>query len=73
MAAERERGFREDAPTSAAEAATIILDGVKAGKWRILVGPDAQQIDEMVRQCPERAYEVDFFEEFAAKAGWRIP
>jgi hypothetical protein len=73
IVAERERRFREDAPTSAAEAATIILDGVKADHWRILVGKDARQIDEMVRQSPERAYDLDFFEEFAAKAGWRIP
>jgi NAD(P)-dependent dehydrogenase (short-subunit alcohol dehydrogenase family) len=69
MVAERERGFREEAPTSAAEAATIILDGVKADKWRILVGDDAHQIDEMVRQSPECAYD----QEFAAKAGWRLP
>ena len=71
--AERERRFREEAPTSAAEAATIILDGVKADNWRILVGNDAHQIDELVRQSPERAYELDFFERFAAKAGWRVP
>ena len=71
--AERERRFREEAPTSAAEAATIILDGVKADNWRILVGNDAHQIDELVRQSPERAYELDFFEDFAARAGWRIP
>jgi NAD(P)-dependent dehydrogenase (short-subunit alcohol dehydrogenase family) len=73
MVAERERRFREEAPPSAAEAATIILDGVKADKWRILVGEDAHQIDEMVRQSPERAYDIDFFEGFAARAGWRIP
>jgi NAD(P)-dependent dehydrogenase (short-subunit alcohol dehydrogenase family) len=73
MVTERERRFRDDAPTSAAEAATIILDGVTAEKWRILVGKDADQIDEMVRQSPERAYDLDFFESFATKAGWRIP
>jgi len=73
MVAERERRFREEAPTSAAEAARIILDGVKADNWRILVGEDARQIDEMVRQSPERAYDLNFFEEFATKAGWRIP
>jgi NAD(P)-dependent dehydrogenase (short-subunit alcohol dehydrogenase family) len=71
--AERERRFAEEAPTSAAEAATIILNGVKADNWRILVGEDAHQIDELVRQSPERAYDLDFFESFAAKAGWRIP
>ena len=71
--AERERRFREEAPTSAAEAATIILDGVKADNWRILVGNDAHQIDELVREDPERAYELDFFEDFATRAGWRIP
>jgi len=71
--AERERRFREEAPTSAAEAATIILEGVKAERWRILVGSDAHVIEELVRQSPERAYDVDFFERFAAKAGWRVP
>jgi NAD(P)-dependent dehydrogenase (short-subunit alcohol dehydrogenase family) len=72
LMAERERRFHEDAPTTAAEAATIILDGVKADRWRILVGPDAQIIDEMVSGSPERAYDLDFFEEFATKADWRL-
>ncbi len=70
--AEREQRFTDDAPTSAAEAAGIILDGVKADRWRILVGPDAQVIDEMVRASPEQAYDTDFFEKFAKKAGWRL-
>jgi NAD(P)-dependent dehydrogenase (short-subunit alcohol dehydrogenase family) len=73
MVAERERRFREEAPTSAAQAATIILDGVKADRWRILVGDDAHRIDELVRRSPEQAYEVDFFENFAREAGWRLP
>jgi NAD(P)-dependent dehydrogenase (short-subunit alcohol dehydrogenase family) len=73
VVADLERRAREEALTSAAEAATIILDGVKADRWRILVGPDAQKIDEMVRQSPERTYDVDFFEEFAREAGWRFP
>jgi hypothetical protein len=71
--AERERRFTEEAPTSAAEAAKIILDGVKADRWRILVGEDAHEIDRRVREAPERAYDIDFFEEFASAAGWRIP
>ena len=69
---ERARNFLTNAPTSAAQAATIILDGVKAGQWRILVGEDAQEIDRRVRVTPERAYEVDFFEDLAAKIGWRL-
>ena len=52
--------FRDNAPTSAGEAATIILDGVKAGKWRILVGEDAHRLDERVRTNPESAYEASF-------------
>src|SRR5437899_3647358 len=71
--AERERRFTEEAPTSAAEAARIILAGVKADRWRILVGEDAQKIDERVRAAPERAYDLDFFESFAAEVGWRLP
>ena len=70
--AERERRFAEEAPTSAAEAARTILDGVKAGRWRILVGEDAHKLDERVREAPERAYDTDFFESFAREAGWRI-
>ena len=73
MVAERARRFIEDAPTSAAEAATIILDGVKADRWRILVGPDARIIDERVRQDPEHAYDEAFFESFAREVGWRLP
>ena len=48
--------FRDNAPLTAAQAATIILDGVRAGKWRILVGDDARAIDEAVRADPEDAY-----------------
>ena len=51
--------FRETAPVSAAQAATIILDGVRAGQWRILVGDDAVALDEAVRANPERAYDYD--------------
>ena len=69
---ELERRFREDAPTSAAEAATIILDGVKAEKWRILVGKDAEFLDERVRATPEMAYSPEFFEAFRRGGGWRL-
>jgi NAD(P)-dependent dehydrogenase (short-subunit alcohol dehydrogenase family) len=52
--------FEEMAPTSAAKAATIILDGVKADRWRILVGEDVTRLDHRVRADPERAYDPDF-------------
>jgi NAD(P)-dependent dehydrogenase (short-subunit alcohol dehydrogenase family) len=48
--------FRDKAPLSAADAATIILDGVRSGAWRILVGQDAAMLDENVRAHPEDAY-----------------
>jgi len=52
---------RDSAPTTAEQAATIILDGVRAGRWRILVGDDARQLDEAVRADPEAAYGPDGF------------
>ncbi len=59
--------FRDKAPVSAAEAATIILDGVRSGAWRILVGEDAKMIDAAVRAKPEAAY--DYAELFSGLAG----
>ena len=72
LAAERARAFREDAPTSAAAAARIILDGVKRGSWRILVGDDAHLLDARVRAAPERAYDAEFYQSFAEEVGWRL-
>jgi hypothetical protein len=46
MVAESERRFREEAPMTAVAAATVILDGVKSDRWRILVGEDARRIDD---------------------------
>ena len=69
---EVEKRFREDAPTTAAEAATVILDGVKAEKWRILVGKDAEFLDERVRAAPEAAYSPKFYEEFRRGGGWGL-
>jgi len=60
--AERAAMFRNSAPTTAAEAATVILDGVRAGRWRILIGDDAHTLDLAVRQAPEEAYDVDFMD-----------
>jgi NAD(P)-dependent dehydrogenase (short-subunit alcohol dehydrogenase family) len=72
VAAERARTFHDEAPTTAAAAAKIILDGVKAGRWRILVGDDAHRLDERVRQNPERAYDAEFYESFVKEVGWRL-
>ena len=59
--------FRDKAPVSAAQAATIVLDGIRAGAWRILIGEDAKMIDAAVRAKPEAAY--DYAELFAGLAG----
>jgi hypothetical protein len=59
--------FRDNAPTSAARAATIILDGVRHNRWRILVGSDAEIIDAEVRADPEHAYDVEFWEAMRGK------
>jgi NAD(P)-dependent dehydrogenase (short-subunit alcohol dehydrogenase family) len=52
--------FRDKAPTTAAQAAAIILDGVRDDRWRILVGDDAVALDARVRSTPELAYEPEF-------------
>ena len=70
MLADRARRFVAEAPTSAAEAAKIIMEGVKADRLRILVGRDAHLVDSMVRQDPDHAYDEDFFGRFAVEAGW---
>ena len=52
--------FRNTAPMSSAEAANVILNGVRAGQWRILVGKDAEFLDQSVRADPENAYTAGF-------------
>ncbi len=59
---QRAEAFRDQAPLSASQAATIILDGVRANEWRILVGDDAVILDEMVRAAPHDAYEANFMD-----------
>lgn len=49
------------------EAARVILEGVKAGKWRILVGKDAEYIDAEVRRNPEAAYEPETLKSISDK------
>jgi len=59
--------FRANAPTTSESAAREILDGVRAGQWRILVGDDARILDEAVRADPLRAYDQDFFTRMRAR------
>ncbi len=73
-AAIKQRGidFRDKAPTTAAQAAEIILDGVRNDRWRILVGEDAKVLDRMVREAPELAYEPDFMTRLQAAGHMKL-
>ena len=64
---QRAESFRDDAPTTAAQAAAIILDGVRNEQWRILVGEDAHILDSLVREAPESAYDTAFAEKLAER------
>jgi len=71
MIAELGRQFETNAPTTAADAATTILNGVREEKWRILVGADAHVMDRLVRSEPEEAYEQGFIDKLRAEGHWR--
>ena len=62
LAREDRDNFLAKAPLTAAQGARIILDGVRKEKWRILVGEDAEFLDQMVRQYAETAYDESFVE-----------
>jgi NAD(P)-dependent dehydrogenase (short-subunit alcohol dehydrogenase family) len=64
--------FRDDAPTTAADAAGVILDGVRQEKWRILIGDDAHVLDRLVREDPESAYSLEFMERLLEATNWRL-
>jgi NAD(P)-dependent dehydrogenase (short-subunit alcohol dehydrogenase family) len=53
----RDQGF------TAEQAATIILDGVQSGAWRILVGDEAKMLDEQVRANPEAPFNYNNYAE----------
>ena len=57
----RGEAFRDNG-LDPAEAANIILQGVRDERWRILVGTDAEALDQAVREAPEDAYEREFME-----------
>ncbi len=67
------QGFHDSAPLSAAGAATVILDGVRSGAWRILVGADAHSLDEFVRAHPDDAYDYAKLTAAASEAGEKDP
>ena len=58
--AQQQIDFRDNAPTTATQAASIILDGIRQERWRILVGDDAHILDQLVREDPEAAYDPAF-------------
>ena len=72
LVAEVGRSFRDNAPTTAEQAATVILDGVREERWRILIGDDAHRLDEMVRKAPEDAYSEGFMERLREQAEWNL-
>ncbi len=66
---QRGEQFRDEAPTSAEEAARVILEGVRENRWRILVGDDSHVLDRLVRESPEAAYEESFMTRQLAEGG----
>ena len=57
MVAAASQMFHDEAPMDASTAAALILDAVKEGRWRILLGDDAHALDAAVRATPEAAYD----------------
>jgi NAD(P)-dependent dehydrogenase (short-subunit alcohol dehydrogenase family) len=54
--------FRDQGFTSA-QAAAIILEGVRSGAWRILVGDEAKMLDEQTRANPEAPFRYEDYAE----------
>jgi NAD(P)-dependent dehydrogenase (short-subunit alcohol dehydrogenase family) len=59
---QKKPGLQEEGFT-AARAAAIILDGVRSGAWRILVGEEAEMLDEHVRANPEAPFNYENYAE----------
>lgn len=68
--AERGEEFANSAPMTAEQAASIILDGVRNEVWRILVGDDAQLLDPLIRETPEKAYDPEFIHKAKEIGAW---
>lgn len=69
---QRGEDFRDNAPTTAAQAAADILKGVREERWRILLGDDAAVLDRLVRVDPESAYSEAFMEKLRDEANWGL-
>jgi NAD(P)-dependent dehydrogenase (short-subunit alcohol dehydrogenase family) len=54
----------QDKGFTAAKAATVILAGVRSGAWRILVGEEAEMLDEQVRKNPEAPFDYERYPEY---------
>ncbi len=48
------------------------MDGVRAGRWRILVGDDAVALDRALRAEPEGAYEERFMQALQAEGHMQL-
>jgi NAD(P)-dependent dehydrogenase (short-subunit alcohol dehydrogenase family) len=48
---------------TAVQAATIILDGIRSGAWRVLVGDEAMMLDQQVRADPEAPFDYERYPE----------
>jgi hypothetical protein len=66
MLADRAEAFRTKAPTTAGEAANVILEAVRNKQWRVLIGQDAHDLDRLVREAPAEAYEKSMIEKINA-------
>ena len=64
--------FRDNAPTTVAEAAAMMIQGVRDERWRVLLGEDAHVLDKLVREAPEQAYEDSFFKRLQEEANWGL-
>jgi NAD(P)-dependent dehydrogenase (short-subunit alcohol dehydrogenase family) len=53
----------QDKGFTAPQAATIILDGVRSGAWRILVGEEAKMLDKQVRANPQAPFNYEDYPE----------
>jgi hypothetical protein len=64
--------FRDNAPTTAGEAAAMMIQGVRDERWRVLLGDDAKVLDRLVRESPEEAYEESFMVKLRDQANWGL-